>query len=240
MPRRRVERHQVDNPARLEARPAAGGTPGAAASRPSGGLQPLELARGRDGLLYVPAGYAPDRPPPLVVLLHGAGGDARDILSVLRPHADAQGLLLLAPDSRQGTWDVIRGGYGPDVAFLDAALAATFARYAVDTHRVAVSGFSDGASYALSLGVLNGDLATHLIGFSPGFLAPPAVAGRPRVFISHGRGDRVLPIDRCGRRLARVLSATGYPVEYLEFGGGHEVPADVAVTALQWLGDRPG
>jgi len=33
-------------------------------------------------------------------------------------------------------------------------------------------GFSDGASYALSVGITNGDLFTHVIAFSPGFVAP--------------------------------------------------------------------
>ncbi len=34
-------------------------------------------------------------------------------------------------------------------------------------------GFSDGASYALSLGVPNGDLFTHIVAFSPGFMRLP-------------------------------------------------------------------
>jgi predicted esterase len=34
---------------------------------------------------------------------------------------------------------------------------------------LAVSGFSDGASYALSIGPANGDLFTHVMAFSPGF-----------------------------------------------------------------------
>jgi predicted esterase len=78
-----------------------------------------------------------------------------------------------------------------------------------------------------------------VLAFSPGFAAPVEPTGRPAVFISHGRGDRVLPIDRCGRRLARVLRASGYAVEYREFDGGHVVPADVSAAALEWLSDPP-
>jgi phospholipase/carboxylesterase len=59
------------------------------------------------------------------------------------------------------------------------------------------------------------------------------------MFISHGRQDRVLPIERCGRRVARVLRDTGYAVEYLEFDGGHDVPADVVTAALAWLSEPP-
>jgi phospholipase/carboxylesterase len=35
---------------------------------------------------------------------------------------------------------------------------------------VALGGFSDGASYALSLDLTNGDLFASLIAFSPGFI----------------------------------------------------------------------
>jgi phospholipase/carboxylesterase len=125
---------------------------------------------------------------------------------------------------------VIRGGYGPDVAFLDEALAAVFARFAVGS--VAVSGFSDGASYALSIGLANGDLFGHVLAWSPGFMAPPDLAGRPRVFVSHGTGDRVLPIDRCSRRLVPSLRADGYDVAYEEFDGGHAVPPSVVERSL--------
>ena len=95
-----------------------------------------------------------------MVMLHGAGGDARGGLKLLKPLADAAGLILLAPASRLPTWDVIFGGYGPDIAFIDSALTQTFSRYAVDPAQIAVGGFSDGASYALSVGITNGDLFT--------------------------------------------------------------------------------
>jgi phospholipase/carboxylesterase len=64
------------------------------------GLQPLMLGAARDSYLYVPASYRADRPAPLVLLLHGAGGHARQGLDLLRSLADAAGLLLLAPASR--------------------------------------------------------------------------------------------------------------------------------------------
>src|SRR5947209_9737865 len=126
------------------------------------GLHPLELDDKRDGLCYVPASYEPDTPAPLVVMLHGAGSTAHNGLAPLLPFADKHGLLLLAPDSRLRTWDVIMGSYGPDVSFLDQALTRLFQRHKVDATHVAIGGFSDGASYALSLGLSNGDLFTHI------------------------------------------------------------------------------
>ncbi|HXE57947.1 MAG TPA: alpha/beta hydrolase-fold protein [Gemmatimonadales bacterium] len=200
------------------------------------GLQPLGLADGRDGLLYVPASYRTDAPAPLVLALHGAGGNGEQGLAPLRGPADRHGLILLAPESRGQTWDVILGpGYGPDVTFVDRALDLAFRRYAVDPGRVAVSGFSDGASYALSLGITNGDLFTHVLAFSPGFMAPAAQRGRPRVFVAHGTRDGVLPVEVCSRRIVPQLERAGYAVRYVEFPGPHVVPPAIAAEAAAWL-----
>lgn len=199
------------------------------------GLHELDIGGGRVGLLYVPAEYRADAPAPLVVMLHGAGGDARGGIDPLLRFADESGLLLLAPASRKTTWDVIVGGFGPDVTIIDQALTDVFARYAVDPKRLAVGGFSDGASYALSLGMTNGDLFTHILAFSPGFAAPDDAVGRPEIYISHGIADRVLPIDRTSRRLHPRLRDAGYEVVYEEFPDGHVVPAAHAQRALAWF-----
>ncbi len=199
------------------------------------GLQRLDLDGVRDGFIYVPAGYQPDHPAPLAVMLHGAGGIAQHGLNLFMPYADGAGLVLLAPDARGSTWDAVRGRYGPDVAFIDAALAHLFDRYAVDPSHVAIGGFSDGASYALSLGLTNGDFFTHVVALSPGFMAPTAQSGRPRIFISHGTRDQTLPIDVCSRRIVPILQGTGYDVDYREFDGPHTVPPEVAREALDWF-----
>jgi phospholipase/carboxylesterase len=195
----------------------------------------LGLDGGRDGVLYVPRGYRVDRPAPLALMLHGAGGNAQQGVSLLQRFADEHGMLLLAPDSRRQTWDVIFDRYGPDVSYIDRALAQTFSRYAVDSKRIAVGGFSDGASYALSLGVTNGDLFTHVIAFSPGFMAPTRQQGSPRVYISHGTRDQVLPIQRCSRRIVPQLKGAGYDVLYREFDGGHTIPTEIAREAHEWF-----
>ena len=200
------------------------------------GLLPLMFGSARDSYLYVPATYQAERPAPLVLLLHGAGGHARQGLELLRSLADAAGSLLLAPASREHTWDLLVGRrYGPDLALIDRALEQTFSRYAVAPERVAIGGFSDGASYALSLGITNGDLFTHVIAFSPGFMAPAGQTGSPRIFISHGTRDGVLPIDRCSRRIVPQLERAGYDVLYREFDGGHMISPDIALEAVGWF-----
>jgi phospholipase/carboxylesterase len=216
---------------RLQARPFAGVDSAAAPL----GLRPLGFAAARDGYLYVPAGYRAERPAPLAMVLHEAGEDARDGLALLRAQADEAGLILLSPTSREYTWDLVVGRYGPDVAGIDLVLEQTFARYAVDRARVAIGGYSDGASYALSLGLANGDLFTHVLAFSPGFLAPAERAGAPRIFVSHGTRDRWLPIERCSRRIVPQLERAGYEVRYREFDGGHVVPPEIGRKAADWV-----
>lgn len=185
--------------------------------------------------MYVPPSYAPGTPAPLVLSLHGAGGSGRRSLPRLRALADERGLLLLSPDSRGSTWDVVGSGFGPDVEYVDRALDLVFARYTVDRTRIAAEGFSDGASYALSLGLINGDLFTHVIAFSPGFVLAERRRGRPRCFVAHGLRDPILPIGPCSRRIVRELRGDRYEVDYTEFEGGHVVPPAIARAAAHWL-----
>lgn len=182
----------------LSARPVAGvETAGAS------GLRPLDLGEA-SALLYVPETLPADRPAPLVVMLHGAGGNARHSLDLARTHADRHGFILLAPSSAAATWDIIAARrYGPDVRAIDAALARVFADHAVDLARVAVAGFSDGASYALSLGLANGDLFRHVIAFSPGFMGPTRRQGRP-THLHLPRHHRPRPPDRRMQPQARA------------------------------------
>jgi phospholipase/carboxylesterase len=200
------------------------------------GLGRLQVDGGAGGLVYVPAGVGPELPTPLVLLLHGAGATAQHGLDLLIGQADDAGLILVAPSSQRETWDLLLGGYGPDVAWIDRALAEVFQRLPVDPTRLAVGGFSDGASYALSLGLTNGDLFSHVLAFSPGFAAPARRRGRPRLFLSHGTRDRVLPIHACSRRLVPELRQTGYQVRYREFEGGHVIPPAIVRDAVAWLG----
>jgi phospholipase/carboxylesterase len=230
----------------LVQRPASSGHLSVTPRTPRGKVTPgekplgLDLDSGRDGLLVVPAGYRPDRPAPLAVMLHGAGGAARRVSSLFAV-ADELGVIVLAPESRGRTWDGIRGGYGPDIDFLNQALAYTFDRCAVDRQRLAIGGFSDGASYGLSVGLASGDLFTHILACSPGFVIPGPTRGRPRIFVSHGTADQVLPIESTSRRIVPALEKAGYAVTYREFDGPHAVPPAIAREAFTWFtGARPG
>lgn len=214
--------------ARLTARP---GTPTGNAAP---GLIRLGTGDVHDGYLYVPASYNPAHPTPLVLGLHGAGGNVTGTLNLLQPYADSRGFLIVAVNSSAQTWDAITGDFGADVGIIDTALERAFDRANVDSTRLVIEGFSDGASYGLGLGLANGDLFTRIVAFSPGGPPDANPRGKPEVFISHGNQDPILPVDNT-RSTVSTLQAGGYTVTYTEFSGGHTVPAAVAAAAADWI-----
>jgi predicted esterase len=222
---------------------SAPGSDGRLTARPNGGAKTtatgehrLDLDGGssRGAILQMPS-TPPPGPVPLMVFLHGAGGGAERLLARFGKAGDDAGVAVLAPDSRGSTWDAIRGGFGADVAYINRALERVFQIVAVDPARLAVGGFSDGATYALSLGLINGDLFRRVIAFSPGFVVEGGTHGQPRFFVSHGTADDILPIDRCSRRIVPALRQRGYDVTFREFDGGHEMPPAIATEGMAWL-----
>jgi len=212
--------------------------PHAPSLSPGSGATPLGLGVGtsRDGIVHVPASYDPGMPVPLIVALHGSTGEADNWTGFYDTFCEPRGMIMLAVDSRGVTWDRAGGSFGEDVPFIDLALQYTFDRYAIDPDRIALMGFSDGASYTLSLGPSNGDLFTHLIAFSPGFTAPvEPLPGRPPVFISHGVTDPVLSVAETSLVIVPAMRSGGYDVTYEMFDGRHEVPPAIAIQALDWF-----
>ena len=204
------------------------------------GIHPIGLGGTRDGLLYVPQGYSVQATVPLIVVLHGLGGHVGElnkieVMPMTAATADSAGVALLFPETRGSAWDRTLGNFGPDVAFIDAALAQTFNRLNVSASRIAVWGFSDGGNYSLSLGLCNGDLFSHVAAFSPETMSTPEPVGQPRVFVSHGRSDPFVQVTASRNGIVPELRNRGYSVDYVEFDGGHTIDPDArrqAVTAF--------
>ena len=226
----RARASQATPATRLKSRPGKPKSPLAP------GLHHLGLSTtGRDGLLYVAKGIDSTKPAPLILALHGATQAGELMTTRLATFADTLGAALLAPDSRDQSWDAVRGEFGVDPAFIDKAMTWTFDRVSVDPARLWLAGFSDGASYGLSLGLANGDLFSRLLAFSPGFVIPTERRGKPKIFVSHGRQDQILPIDRCSRVIVLELKRAGYEVRFDEFEGGHRMPPEILDAAAKWL-----
>ena len=157
---------------RLTARPRSG----VKTSLKSG---PLGLGDGgRDGVIQMPS-VIPEGSIPLLIFLHGATQTGARMLTRVGEAAEQLGIAVVAPDSRRNSWDAIRGEFDDDVVFLNHMLDHVFERLNVDPARLAIGGFSDGASYGLSLGLINGDLFPRVVACSPGFIIQaPAQANR--------------------------------------------------------------
>jgi len=230
-----ASQEDVARVARLTARPAKPTKSGAV-----GKVVPLGLGNGaRDGVVYA----APDADRvsrPLLVLLHGASGSGARILARTQSQIAMPGVVIVAPDSRGVTWNVAHASVGPDVRFIDDALRSIFDRYPIDRARICVAGHSDGASYALTLGITNGDLFRQVMAFSPGFLAVEAPSFvKPRIFLAHGREDEILSFESSGHHIATTLERSGYDVTFRPFHGGHALKPEVVREAIAWW-TRPG
>lgn len=203
------------------------------------GLNKLGFGEERDGFLYIPNSYTIDKKMPVIVCIHGAGGSASN-WSGFYSWAEEKNVILLSIDSRSYFWD-FRSKYGPDVDFIDKALYHTFERVNVDQTKFALVGFSDGASYTISLGATNGNIFSHLIAYSPGkFDEKDPLVGRPKVYISHGNMDDITPIYHSKGNIVPTLISYGYDVTFVEFNGGHEVTDSIITTSLNnWFLEIP-
>ena len=225
--------------------PAAKEISGELSARPVQPAGPVAAAgrhRLKGASLYVPDTIPAGASAPFLLLLHGAGGKGEDMIRRFKAQADRRGIILLAPNSAERTWDVALSmgnhgsppGFGRDIRRIDALLKDTFARVNADSQRMAIAGFSDGASTALSIGALNVELFPAALAFSAGGIVPGWPSASGRVFFSHGTKDPILPIAIARDSLAPELRATGFDVTFVSFDGGHELPEPVLEQAMQW------
>ena len=182
---------------------------------------------------YVPATIT--GPAPLIVVLHGAGGDARYFLGQFKHDADRRGAILLSVQSSERTWAQRKPSDGEaDVANIKAAIAELTAEAPIDRGRTTVMGFSDGASYALSIGMAYPGLFRTIVAFSPGYaFAPSNIDTEQRIFIAHSRRDPILPAANV-RDMIKGLESAGYSPEVHWFNGGHEIDPQLKNAALDF------
>lgn len=196
--------------------------------------------------------------PPLLVLLHGIGGDENDLLR-LAPHVDARfRVVSLRAPRRYGpgySWFQIdvraNGTIRPRAdqaraAVVDLArwLAAAPDRLATDPTHTYVLGFSQGAMMAVGLVrahpeqlagavVLSGSSAGDVFAVS----APRALVGRVPIFVGHGTADDVLPIAH-GREIREAFGELTTDLTYREYPIAHGVDEDEMRDVSAWLTER--
>lgn len=188
----------------------------------------------RDGTLYVPKSYHPRTPMPVVIMLHGYSGAATSVRFAFQL-AEEFGVIIIAPESRDVTWGQSVPGFDADVRYLGAAYRTVAGFLNVDRSHVAMGGVSDGANYALAMGLAYGETFNHLMIFAAGMFIPLRRQGKPRIFLSHGVRDTQMPIDRTARLFVPRLQSEGYDITYREYDGGHGAPPAIQREAFEWF-----
>ncbi|ONG53105.1 hypothetical protein BKE38_13510 [Pseudoroseomonas deserti] len=191
----------------------------------------------------VPAGEAPRA----LVLLHGRGGSAADILG-LGGHLAVPGFALLAPEAAGGTWyphrfiePVSRNEpwLSGALAAVDAAVAAT----GLPDDKVALLGFSQGACLALEYAWRSGRRFGAVIGLSGGLIGDQLAAVTPGarfdgvpVLLGCSRQDGHIPLARVLETEERFKGQGADVTTRLYEGGYHGVTEDEVTQARQMLG----
>lgn len=193
------------------------------------------------GHLLTPETIDPDRRYPLVTVLHGAGRQDELLAKGLRDEPDRRGALFFVPRSVQPTWDLIAGGPRVDLDFLEYAWDLIQRRYPIDFDRQVLMGYSDGASYALSIGLANPERFAALVAWAAGFVVvdptrfDPA-APKPRVYLEYGSHDELFPFEQVALPMRARLEAAGCDVTFsVDEGGRHWPSGSFQREALDWL-----
>jgi polyhydroxybutyrate depolymerase len=212
---------------------SAAGSPGCGKEARAGASTQHVSAFGKSRAftLVVPEGYSPQTPYPLVVVLHGGGGGAAGARSQTDLEKVAAGrALFVYPEASGGTWnlDTPTASNG-DVALFDAILLTLHNTLCVDSRRVFVTGFSNGAYMANQLACKRGErirgVVTHAGGGpyetagtydATGHLVCPGKAVASLVV--HGNSDGTVPpaegqksidhwsfANRCGSGTTSIL-----------------------------------
>ncbi len=195
------------------------------------------------GVLLTPDEIDPERNYALVTVLHGAGRQDEGLAKVYRDEPQKRDAFFFIPRSTGPTWDLITGQERPDLDFLAFACDLIYRRYPIDPGRQALFGYSDGASYALSVGLSNPGIFRAIMGWAAGFCVLDAEAPeepKPWVLLEYGTHDQVFPFERIALPMRKQLEGRGYPLEFrVDEGGKHWPPTDFQHEALDWFFSEP-
>ncbi len=163
-------------------------------------------------------------PRPLIVLLHGSGGNGETMMKPWKHLAVKEGIVLAAPDST----DSVHWGSpvdGPN--FLRDVVTAVSGATPIDPRRVYLFGNSAGAVFALQMGAFESEyfaaVAIHAGSLHAEYLSTFDWAKRKVPYaIWIGTRDPFFPLEEV-RANRDALKAKGFPVEYTEvIGHAHD------------------
>ena len=205
---------------------------------PTGFVQ-IEHGEAR-GVLLTPEEIDPSRLYPLFTVFHGAGRQDEMLVKACRREPEARQAFFFIPRSVAPTWDLIAGGEGEDLAFLEHAWDLIYRRYPIDPERQSVIGYSDGASYALSLALSSPGFFDAALCWAAGFVvmdrrAVGEESRRTRMYLEYGTHDELFGFKEVALPMRERLETAGYAVEFsVDEGGRHWPSGDFQSQALDW------
>ena len=192
----------------------------------------------RSYLLHLPPSHRPGEPMPLLLVFHGGGGTASNIVehTALSAAATPRGYAVLYPDGVNGYWSdgrAARAG-ADDVGFVRLLLDSLRRELPVDSRRIFATGISNGAGMAFRLACdLPGTFAAiaPVAGALPAELEHRCAAAAPvSLLMFQGTHDRLMPYDggALTLRRGRVLPATTTARVFARLDGCAETPVVAA------------
>src|SRR2546423_1263456 len=169
--------------------------------------------------MFVPDTVGAD-PVPLVIKLHGSGRDGRPLVDLFRAVAAKERFIVVGPDAadRRG-WQVPVDG----PALFYFLVEAVKAKHPIDGRRVYLFGHSAGASFALTIGLMESEyfagVAAHAVALQRE--SREQLLGAPRklpIAMFHGSRDTVIPIATA-REARDALLGAGFQVDFRELAG---------------------
>ncbi len=106
--------------------------------------------------LYIPEDYSEAVPVPLMIVLHGAGGDGRGIANGVgfNALADEEGFIVAYPDAIGARWSYLdvpidaQDSMADDLGYINALIDTLSIEYVINENRVYIVGFSNGGIMA--------------------------------------------------------------------------------------------
>jgi predicted esterase len=193
-------------------------------------------------------GPQPQQARVTMIVVHGRGADADDILS-LAAELRMSDVAYLAPQAAGNTWYPYsflsplekNEPHLTSALTLIAQLVSTLNGQGISSERIGFMGFSQGACLSLEFAARNARRYAAVIGLSGGLIGPP---GTPRdysgsldgtpVFLGCSDVDPHIPLERVHETAEVLKTLEGRVDERIYRGMGHTVNGDElkAVTAL--------
>lgn len=188
--------------------------------------------------LYHPESVSADTALPLIVVLHGMGGNGDTTLPKWVERLN-QNFIVVCPSYPMGAWWA-----RPAEELVLELIDHTRSKYNVDSNRIFLAGLSNGAIGTYMIGMFYPDRFAGLIpiagSITPRFMNFLVNLRNTPIYMIQGAHDPIFPIQ-LSRRINQILSDMRYPVVYREHGekgaahGGHFLPENEIPDMLEWI-----